>query len=389
MPSIFYFSMRCYSVLWLPKILHSPNEILSLQTVYDKYDISDVAGMPLYLRVELLPNKDIDISIYETGFNIAPHHFITLTYEDESCNGTIQYSYERTIYQDGEFRFTEDEFPEAIYHLVKAFYHNHDFHEELCDTVLRPYTSINKVDIHQEDNKALLHYLACYEDMLCTSVTFLQLILSDMKSQTHNWTITDPKFISLSQVCLRARGYEVYMATLYHSRYNTLCKKEVSYYNNQYKKLRQRAFNIENALRYIRAVEYEYDVMYQQKNTAEILTAANDIMRGTSNQANASMVAITNSAKSSTCWAIFGIIVSLIFGAGSIIYSGVSAKKSSNELREVRTELNLSIDTLSSIVSEISTQVDEFDSIALGIEKLNSQQELLRKIDRKLNNMKY
>ena len=159
-------------------------------------------------------------------------------------------------------------------------------------------------------------------------------------------------------------------------------------FNNSLKRLRQRAFNIENALRYLRTVEYEFDVMYQQKNTAAILTAANDIMQGTSEQANTSMVAITNSAKSSTRGAIFGIIVSLIFGAGSIIYSGISAKKSSNELREVRTELNSSIDTLTNIIYEISTQVDEYGNVVSGIDAINKQLNLLRKIDSQLKEIR-
>ena len=246
----------------------------------------------------------------------------------------------------------------------------------------------HKIDIHKEDNEALLHYLECYEEMLKNTVIYVQMMLSTMRRKTDNWKINDRIFKVLPELCLRARGYEVYMSTLYHSRYNTLCKKDVAYFNNSLKRLRQRAFNIENALRYLRTVEYEFDVMYQQKNTAAILTAANDIMQGTSNQANASMIAITNSAKSSTRWAIFGIIVSLIFGAGSIIYSGVSAKKSSNELREVRTELNSSIDTLSNIIYEISTQVEAYENVASGIDAINKQLNLLRNIDSQLKEIR-
>lgn len=379
--------MTCYAVLWLPKIMHGEILPVGNHYIHDNVDISDYDS-PLKVRVQLMDNRDVEVCIYDQ-INNTPLHFITLKYEDHSCNGTIMYSYEEKIFSgEAGFKFTKDSFPKAIYHLIKAFYHQHDFHDEKCDTILRPYTSDHKIDIHKEDNEALLHYLECYEEMLKNTVIYVQMMLSTMRRKTDNWKINDRIFKVLPELCLRARGYEVYMSTLYHSRYNTLCKKEVAYFNNSIKRLRQRAFNIENALRYLRTVEYEFDVMYQQKNTAAILTAANDIMQGTSNQANASMIAITNSAKSSTRWAIFGIIVSLIFGAGSIIYSGVSAKKSSNELIEVRTELNLSIDTLSNIIYEISTQVEAYENVASGIDAINKQLNLLRNVDSQLKEIR-
>lgn len=384
--------MKCYVVLWLPKIVHCEIENLGEPKEF-KENISDLEGISLFVNVRLMKSKDIEIGIYDNPDNAnLSSHFITLKYEDHSCNGTILYSYNEKIYrQKPGFGFTAEFFPKAIYHLIKSFYHQHDFHEEECDSILTPYISTQKKgkpDIHKANNKALLHYLKCYEEMLKNTVTYVQILLNKMRKQTQNWTVTSKQFNLLPKLCLRVHGYEVYMGTLYYSRYNTMCRTDVCQIGKLQKELRQRAFNIENALRYIKAVEYEFDVMYQQKNTNAILAAANEIMNKTAEQAKDSIesteAAAKESSKLSTIWAIGGIVVSLLLGIISLWYSGKTAKESSEELKTVREELSISIGTLSGVISEMDNQVEQLVQEDYMIENIKNVQGTLNEIDDKL-----
>ena len=233
-----------------------------------------------------------------------------------------------------------------------------------------------------------MHYLKCYEEMLKNTVTYVQILLNKMRKQTQNWTVTSKQFNLLPKLCLRAHGYEVYMGTLYYSRYNTMCRTDVCQIGKLQKELRQRAFNIENALRYIKAVEYEFDVMYQQKNTNAILAAANEIMNKTAEQAKDSIesteAAAKESSKLSTIWAIGGIVVSLLLGIISLWYSGKTAKESSEELKTVREELSISIGTLSGVISEMDNQVEQLVQEDYMIENIKNVQGTLNEIDDKL-----
>ena len=147
-------------------------------------------------------------------------------------------------------------------------------------------------------------------------------------------------------------------------------------------------FNIENALRYIKAVEYEFDVMYQQKNTNAILAAANEIMNKTAEQAKDSIesteAAAKESSKLSTIWAIGGIVVSLLLGIISLWYSGKTAKESSEELKTVREELSISIGTLLGVISEMDNQVEQLVQEDYMIENIKNVQGTLNEIDDKL-----
>ena len=55
-------------------------------------------------------------------------------------------------------------FPNAIYHIVKSFYHTHEHHETDEDSLLTAYTSPDPIAIKDPDNKALVHYLQLYDE---------------------------------------------------------------------------------------------------------------------------------------------------------------------------------------------------------------------------------
>ena len=68
--------MTCYSVLWLPKIMHGEILPVGNHYIHDNVDISDYDS-PLKVRVQLMDNRDVDVCIYDQ-INNTPLHFITL-----------------------------------------------------------------------------------------------------------------------------------------------------------------------------------------------------------------------------------------------------------------------------------------------------------------------
>ncbi len=374
--------MTCYAVLWIPTIVYrNLNEVVT--TTIKETNISDIQGNILNVRVCLLENESIDIDIC-SNTESDYKHYITLKFVKPSYNGLRLYSYKYTAnaqYEDG-FRFTDKTFPEAIYHIIKEFYHEHDFHELENDASLIAYTSKHKVNIQNDDNPALAHYLQRYEFMLRAMVDNIHEWLEAIRTKTD---IKDQIFTSFPKMCLKARGYEVYMDALYHSRYNKKCR--VNCYDDR--ELRQRAFNIENAQRYIKAAEYEYSVKYQhnsatalqsiaESNMKLVQETAQENMSLTQKTAQDNINEVKKTANSSTRWAIASIILGIV----SIVYSVYSSHTSSKELFKLQTKLEATIDNVSVTTEEIRNQQTEIQELLPELNDVESQNEKLTRIER-------
>lgn len=376
--------MTCYAVLWIPTIVYrNLNEVVT--STVKETNISDIKGNLLNVRVRLLKNENIDIDICsnaESGYK----HYITLKFVKPSYNGLRLYSYEYTAdpqYEDG-FRFTDKTFPEAIYHIIKEFYHEHDFHESANDASLIAYTSKCEVHIQNDDNPALAHYLQRYEFMLRSMVDNIHEWLEAIRAKSD---IKDKVFTSFPKICLKARGYEVYMDALYHSRYNKKCR--VNCYDDR--ELRQRAFNIENAHRYIKAAEYEYSIKYQHNSSIALQSIAEENMKLVQETAQQNMTLTQEAAKeniktvlktahSSTRWAI----VSIVLGIVSIGYSVYTSHASSKELYKLQTKLETTIDSVSVTVKKIRNQQSEIQELLPELNDVKSQNEKITRIERML-----
>ena len=344
--------MMCYVVLWIPTIVYRDLKVVSETT--KETNISDVEGKLLNVRVRLLEDESIDIDI-SSDVASGYKHYITLNFIKPSYNGLRLYSYEYNANPqfDAGFRFTDETFPEAIYHIIKEFYHEHDFHEPANDASLIAYTSGCAVDIQDDDNPALAHYLQRYEFVLQSMVENIHLWLESIREKED---IEDKIFTSFPKICLKARGYEVYMDALYRSRYNKKCR--VDCYADR--ELRQRAFNIENAQKYIKAAEYEYSVKYKHNSTRVLQAIAEknmllvqenaqrniDIIRET---AGDNLKEVRKTANSSTCLAI----ISILLGIVSVVYSVYTSYLSSNELVKLQTKLEATMDKVSATTGEI------------------------------------
>lgn len=93
--------------------------------------------------------------------------------------------------------------------------------------------------------------------------------------------------------------------------------------------------DIENSIRYFNVLKIYFDTRIRQVNNNAILKKAEDSI----NVATSNLEETKKSAKGSTRWAIAGIIISLMFGVASILYSIYLSRESSEELDSVREEL--------------------------------------------------
>lgn len=254
----------CYAVLWIPTFTHKPFVEHPFQETIRR-NISDLVGEDLDIIATIRKDKSIGISAH--GKNGVKKFFLRLNYVDSSRNGLVEYSYKEThcdMKFDG-FQFTSEVFPEAIYHIIKEFFHEHEFHEKDADTSLPPYTSDKEVNLQQNDNPALQHYLERYETALTDLVIFARRAKEDIaedlrkkkiKERFNLWQADIKKiwadikeqegfkkrigifyhsvisrfakkydhYRSFGIIITKAKGYEIYLNALYGSIYNTKCK---------------------------------------------------------------------------------------------------------------------------------------------------------------------
>lgn len=380
---------RCFVVLWIPTVNHIPIPFdKPLHNGIRIGNISDNPNEKFLVKIETR-GKDISISISSTENPEIFEHFLDLHYEDSSHNGMVKYSFDSKFLEDSEFGFDVENFPEVIYHMIKSFYHIHEFHEDESDSSLKPYLCMENIDIHKENNAALRHYLRNHEqavlDLVKNAKNLLRSVLEMEKQNGESEEIKE--YESFPSMYVMALGYDAYIHSLYDSIYNNECR----IYNTD-KNLRRRAFNIENSVRYFNVLYVFFNTKIRQANNLSILkrSEANlrnseeslkqleaslkateqslsvsqkslDVSQETLEKANTNIEETRKSAKSSTRWAIGSIIIGFAVGVLSLVYSIVASNESSRQLEEVRTELLKTLKTLNDN-SNIANKTDTIES---------------------------
>lgn len=362
--------MRCYVVLWIPTLVYTGFDTPFSSSPIEK-NISDIPGDDFFVKVELISGGDFSVSVQKEG---VYEPFVLLHREQVSSNGLIEFSYEKKSPEGSAFCFTENEFPSAIYHIIKSFYHLHNFHEKEADSSFLPYISSRFVFIRTRDNDALRHYLRTYGEYISNSVNNLQTAIQRVREKKEE---IKPESRSLVQrLCTLAQGFEVFMGVLYRSKYNTICKT-----NSEDRNWRHLACNIENGLRYVRTIENEYAQSSQRVFVERVKKDAIDSLE----KANQSIEAGRRSL-------IYGRI-SVVLGLVSIVIAFCIAQCSSHELSTVRDSLEKELDSIPTTFNAINTRLDSLSLInskidtlsTKSIESINnltrSQQALFRKIN--------
>ncbi|MDE6578687.1 MAG: hypothetical protein K2K58_11020 [Muribaculaceae bacterium] len=364
----------CFVVLWIPTVNHVPIPFDSpLHGGERKFNISDDPSEPFFVIVKT-KGKDLDILIQKEHTTSEFEHFLTLHYLDFSHNGMVKYSFDAKFLENSEFGFDDKTFPEAIYHLIKSFYHVHEFHEDESDSSFKPFVSAEDIDIHKRDNLALRHYLKNYEravlDLVNSAKRLLRYVTDLEKKGQGQESIRE--YDSFPDMYVMALGYDTYIRSLFESVYNKECR-----ITNEDKELRRRAFNLENSVRYFKALYVYFDTRIRQKNYFSILKKAEDNLKnseeslrrletnleatqaslnlsqqsldtaGESLDTSKSNLSETiSAAKSSTKFAVISIVISALFSITGILYSIKTSDDSTRQLEKVKSEL---IETLNEV----------------------------------------
>lgn len=255
-----------YCVFWIPTIYHSDITILNADP--QTKDISDGIGKQHNVVVHLnQKNHNLTIeSIPIEGETTA----INLKCEEYCRNGLFSYSYE---YDDTvkEQVFLEGNIPNAIYHMVKGFYHQHKYHKSTNDSVLDAFVSPKKINIKEDDNEALLFYLEQYELKFKTSILDIEdryKFLEEADKDPSNKAINLQKRLELDEFISNILGEAIYYRTLLESKYNKSFKYSTSHNTNQcdnpHCNLYKKALNIRNSLSHISLMQKKNFSNYQR-----------------------------------------------------------------------------------------------------------------------------
>ena len=337
---------KCFAYLWLPTISHTQIPFNKPYHNELEENISDIPEDEFKVKLKLSNGKDIEVYVQDENDKNSYVIFTTLYYEDFSHNGTVKYSFmEASLSKDG-FRFTADTFPEIIYHMIKSFYHIHEFHESESDSSLQPFVSKKDIDIHNMDNEAIHHYLKSHEEAILNLVksakAFLQTIKKREAKEKNKSAIRE--YYAFPSMYVMALGYDTYLNSIYNSVYNSKCR--ISANKSNY---RQRAFNIENSIKYFHVLNVVFNERIREVNTLKVLQKAEVNLDAITKTARQNLDAIVKTAEESTISAkksikitIYGIWISLILGIASIAYSVYLSKESSDNLKKAGDELRLS-----------------------------------------------
>lgn len=277
---------KIYCILWMPTIIHQDfeNPLCYESTIFEISD--ELAGLDLkdgdkrvYAKVELnRKSKNITVRVFQDKKGKKPiDKILVLEYEEHSHNGLFKYKIELSddeiilLKEDGKGNY---QFPCDIYHKIKDFYHLHEHHQPNDgDSMLKPYVSLTDVNIHEFDNEALMHYLHQYEIKFQNTHKFIQLIHN--KLVEGGWWMKIQMFFtrnshhhSFYRLVSRLKGDKAYYNSLFFSCYNKRIKiQDVDLADVAAKEKRRKAFNIDNIVSNIRAMEERVNSRFSLSNS--------------------------------------------------------------------------------------------------------------------------
>lgn len=289
-------SQRRYCVLWIPTTLHhiicpvknplddgihkiykfnTEGEVdLNEEIKFIDILASDDSSPRVYMDITLLKEGDIPSGVVHDTYrnpvgNSVPlrHIYIEVKLEngqvfdslflqciDARRNGLFQFSYvvpgkyltpdtENKYLLNSNFNITN-----AIYHTIKSFYHVHEFHDAIKDSILHPFSSEYAINLTQPNNEALLHYLDELTKVLVDEhrlIKELKRFVLDRYSRL--WKIRNEidykqhpviyrnvvleivhyvnfKLSGCVEQCKKALNMHIYFQSLLFSKYNKVCK---------------------------------------------------------------------------------------------------------------------------------------------------------------------
>ncbi len=115
------------------------------------------------IKVNDEQHKDIILTYINSSKNERGE--VSLSFIDACKNGMLYYSY--TYDNDNPYqKAIHIAIPKAAYHLIKRFFHRHEYHSREKDSLLEAYIKPHKINIRECDSKPLQHYLKEFEIIL-------------------------------------------------------------------------------------------------------------------------------------------------------------------------------------------------------------------------------
>lgn len=157
--------MICYYALWIP----TKNNITLIPTLTcqekDLLDSFYLGGYHIKCNIDEL-SKDISFS-YKKKYGICSHSkgSFTLKYVNSNNRGIIIYSLE-IIDADLDPLTTElnGKMNPSIYHLVKGFFHEHEYHSLNEDALLQAHASNSTIDLERDEKIIISDYINQYKN---------------------------------------------------------------------------------------------------------------------------------------------------------------------------------------------------------------------------------
>ena len=308
--------MTRYCVLWMPTTLHG---ILPPIATEDISNNTELTINNVLCSDDSTPKVFLDFSLLEEGKTIAGYNPITYSRRyagsiplrnivikakhengivfdslflqciDARQNGLFQYCYNvdpKYIETDGKGKYLLNSnlnITNAIYHHVKSFYHAHEFHDEIKDSILHPFSSDHPVDLAQVNNPALLHYIDEFSKVLVDEHAFIKelknLHFNHYKNLTSKINNIDSKLnpdsyaalikdkihylnhelVDCVSQCNKALNMHTYYQTLLFSQYNKSLSSPSSFFTreNLHTTFHRKALNAANAIKAISLLQKE------------------------------------------------------------------------------------------------------------------------------------
>lgn len=184
---------------------------------------------------------------------------IILCYEDHCEIGLYLYSYENC----DNSSFLKDKIPNAIYHMIKGFYHVHEHHDNNADSVLKnALESDEYINIKSVNNEAFCYYVNIYEEKFNSYFQQLNVLWEELDRRSkikHEKGKLLDRYKNLIGFCHKALGELLYCNTLLNSQYINE--------SGAGKDLKMQVFNIKNTIDNIKLIEAKCQMEFNYKST--------------------------------------------------------------------------------------------------------------------------
>lgn len=215
---------RRYYALWIPSLNEQIPDVINPEPA--SVELSDIIGLPpCKLRCEVeLSTKNI--TLYYSLDSIDNEKKLSFTHLEAIRSGLISYEVNIPTPADALTECLLSQMHHSIYHYLKGIFHEHNYHEDECDSLLQGYTSTHLIKL--SDSKTLkniyTHYLTEYQDKLNDAYMTLSGQLCKLQETTNVKKAYKQALIEVKQLkrdCQRVMGEASYAeALLEMSRFN-------------------------------------------------------------------------------------------------------------------------------------------------------------------------